>query len=347
MDDFFEDLRNTKPFLKAGFYGNAGTGKTHTAALLAIGIHRHIKSTKPIVYFDTELAAKFLLPLFDEAGIEVKVRNSRSITDLVEAMRMCRENGYADVLIIDSITHVYEHMVEAYKAKRNRTALELRDWGIIKPAWSKQFADPYVRDPYHIVMCGRAGDIYASERNEETGKTEMYKDGVRMRAGGDVGYEPDLLVYMERLEELKGKNKGVWRTATVAKDRTTIVDGKTFTNPTFEDFRPAIESILKDPSPRLDQTEADPTLGIRTEEDKREWTRRRDIALEVIEAKLTKAYPGSAAIAKRLKVEALEAAYNTGSWTAIQGMRPEAIERGHSLLDAFVAEHPAPPLKGE
>lgn len=64
-DNFFAPLTNTKPYFKAGFQGFAGSGKTYTAALVALGLHRIIGSKKPIVIFDTERASKFLRPLFE------------------------------------------------------------------------------------------------------------------------------------------------------------------------------------------------------------------------------------------------------------------------------------------
>ena len=87
---FFMPAQNTKPYFKAALEGFAGSGKTYTAALIAIGIHKRIKSNKPIVMFDTEKAAKFLKPLFAEAGIELLVRESKSFADLAKTMALCK-----------------------------------------------------------------------------------------------------------------------------------------------------------------------------------------------------------------------------------------------------------------
>ena len=74
IDNFFAPIGNTKPYFKAAFQGFAGSGKTYTAAQVAVGLHKRIGSKKPIVIFDTEQASKFLKPLFAEAGIEGLVR---------------------------------------------------------------------------------------------------------------------------------------------------------------------------------------------------------------------------------------------------------------------------------
>src|SRR3990167_8270121 len=129
MDNFFMPVSNTKPYFKAAFEGFAGSGKTYTQAEVAIGLHQRIKSTKPVVMFDTEKAAKFLKKMFADAGIELLVRESRSLADLKETMKRLRDNQVSDVLIIDSLSHVWEDTVESYKKKYNRTGLQFQDWG--------------------------------------------------------------------------------------------------------------------------------------------------------------------------------------------------------------------------
>jgi len=48
-DNFFTPVANTKPYFKAGIQGLAGTGKTYTAAEIAIGLHKRLGSKKPVV----------------------------------------------------------------------------------------------------------------------------------------------------------------------------------------------------------------------------------------------------------------------------------------------------------
>lgn len=325
-DDFFTDLENTKPYLKIAFEGFAGCGKTFTMANLAIGLHRRIESTKPIVVFDTEKAAKFLAPFFREHGIAVLHKESRSLADLEETMHRCA-NGLSDILMIDSITHVWENFLEAYREKKKRTKLEFQDWGIIKPTWKRNFSESFVRDPYHALMTGRAGYEYEDEK-DENGKRQIFKAGIKMKVEGETAYEPDLLVLMQRFEEVLTDKKKVWREATIIKDRSTLIDGLTFKNPTYEDFAPAVERILEAPVSRALTPERDAAGLVHDEDNRREFTRRRDIALEELEGYLVSRFPGQSAEAKRAKVDALEAAYGTRSWTAIQTMLPDTILDG-------------------
>lgn len=240
----FKKLENNRPFLKMAFQGFAGDGKTFTATQVAIGLHKLIKSQKPVAIFDTEEAAKALVDIFKDAKVEVvAATGQRSLAALNQAIKWC-EAGNADILIVDSITHVWEEYLAAYMAEKRRSRLEFQDWGIIKPKWKREFSTPFVQAKVHIIFTGRAGYEYSDERNEETGKREIFKSGIKMKAETETAFEPDILVLMEKQMDIIGKDKKVTREATILKDRTNRIDGKTFINPTYKDFAPAINSLL-------------------------------------------------------------------------------------------------------
>lgn len=247
----FKKLENNRPFLKMAFEGFAGDGKTYTATQVAIGVHKLIGSTKPIALFDTEKAFKALKPAFEAAGIEAVVNDEqRSLAALNQAIKWCEE-GNADILIIDSITHVWEEFLRAYlnRPDKNgkefkRTRLEFQDWGVLKPQWKEQFSTPFVMAKCHIIFTGRAGYEYSDERNADTGKREIYKSGIKMKAETETAFEPDILVLMQKVQDLISDEKKIWREAMIMKDRTTQIDGQIFKNPTFEQFYPAIKVLL-------------------------------------------------------------------------------------------------------
>jgi hypothetical protein len=259
-------------------------------------------------------------------------------------MARCRA-GYSDFLMIDSISHVWENFLEAFKnaprqyGKAAKTRLEFQDWGIIKPTWKNEFSDPFVRDPYHIVMTGRAGYEYENEINKDTGKREIFKSGIKMKVESETAYEPDILVSMSRIQEMDGAVvKKSWREAMILKDRSNLIDGKTFENPTYEDFVPAIEFLLSNPEKPQTVPERDASALIQIEDGKREWVRRKEIALEKIQAYLEKIWPGQTADAKRNRIAAIETVFQTLSWTEIEGRKPEDLEYGLEGLYAYVAE---------
>jgi hypothetical protein len=327
-DHFFTELANTKPFYKAALEGFAGSGKSLTASLIAIGMHQHLKSDKPVIIFDTEKAAQFLRPVYDRAGVPVQMRSARSLADLVETMRRLRA-GYADILVIDSISHVWEDFLRAYQVKVRRTKLQFDDWGPIKSTWKQEFSEPFVNDPYSIIMCGRAGYEYENEKNEETGKREIYKSGVKMKVEGETAYEPDVLILMERFEKVLGDEKEVWREATVIKDRSQKLDGKSFRNPKYDDFAPAIEAVLANPALHLNAApEGDATLLFKTEEERSERKRERDKAIEEIEGLLVRAYPGSTGKDRQMRMEVLDQVFGTTSDLAIKELKIDTLREG-------------------
>ncbi len=332
-DPFFTPIGNTKPFFKAAIEGFAGTGKTYTAALIARGLYERIGSKKPVIIFDTEKSAKFLKPIFAEAKIEVLIRESKTFADLSATMRKMRE-GISDILIIDSISHVWEEYMQAYARKVNRTRLQFQDWGVIKPTWKREFSDMFVSDPYHIIMNGRAGYEYDREKDEDTGKSELVKSGIKMKVEGETAYEPDMLILMERYEEVVGKDKKVWREATIIKDRSTLLDGKTFVNPTYEHFAPAIEAMLENPIPKdaLITPEGDTALMFKTEEDRFAWRREKDKAMEELDGLLIRIAPGSTGKDKQLKLDLLDKVFGTTSITAIGDMKSEEIMDGYKRI---------------
>lgn len=357
LSDFFTPITNTKPYLKAAFEGFAGSGKTYTAGKLAIGLHKRIASTKPIALFDTERANKFLKPLFKLAGIECVVKESRSFTDLMTAMRLCRE-GFSDILIVDSITHVWENVLAEFMAEKKRTRLEFQDWGILKPLWKRQFSDPFVNDPYHFVMCGRAGFEYTDEKDEQ-GRRQIFKSGIKMKVEGETAYEPDLLVLMERYEEVLERDKVVYREAMILKDRSNTIDGKTFqfkpddaTGKVWDAFSPAVEVMLENPDYRVPVSGND-SLLFPTEEARVNYGREKDKMVEEIDGLLMAAWPGMTAEEKKKRGDLVYEVFNTRSHKAMEDLGLEQLQsgydkiRGRLLNLGLVQAKPMPEAKDE
>lgn len=330
---FFNELENTRPFLKMAFEGFAGSGKTFTSALLAIGLHKKIKSNKPIVWYDTEKALKALKPFFDKAGIKVLTRESRSLADLVKAIHFCQE-GTADILVIDSITHVWESYVEAYRAEKKRSFIQFQDWGILKPKWKKEFSDNLVQSHIHIIFTGRAGYEYDNEVNEDTGKKELVKTGIKMKVENETEYEPDIVVLMEKIKEMEAGKMKIKRSAQIIKDRTTMIDAKEFVNPSYKDFEPAIDILLSGISSDTKMDETKDTF--KAYEDEVEGKKlQRKVALEEIEGILTQLVPGQSKEEKKMKVDILDKLFNTRSWTNIEKTDLKTLQEKVEMLKEF------------
>lgn len=342
----FKKLENNRPFLKMAFEGFAGDGKTFTATEVAIGIHKLIQSTKPIALFDTEKALKALKWKFDENGIAaIHEEDQRSLKALNEAIRYCEE-GNADILLIDSITHVWEEFLRAYMNRPDkngkevkRTRLEFQDWGVLKPQWKELFSTPFVMAKCHIIFTGRAGYEYTDERNAETGKREIFKSGIKMKAETETAFEPDILVLMQKVQDLISEEKKIWREAMVMKDRTTQIDGKTFKNPTFEDFYPAIKVLLDGTLREVVKGEAIPDTFEEYENKFSEIAKDRDRMKAEIEGCFELMGLGTGAADKQVKAWTLSQVFGVNSLEMVERKNIAVIREGTKVITGFAAEY--------
>lgn len=326
----FKPAENTMAFLKAGVMGEAGSGKTHTATLIAIGLIKYLRKhklpghDKPAFMLDTENGSSWIKPMFDEAGIPLMVAKTRAFKDLTPAVRSAEKD--ASILLIDSITHFWQELQDSYlkvlsdRRNRNVTALEFQDWAYIKRQWG-QFSDAFVSSNLHCILSGRLGWEYDQVTNER-GKKEIEKSGVKMQAEKGLGYEPNILIWMER--NLDIHDKVVARTATILKDRSRKLDGKQFTDPNFETFLPHIEFMAlggKHETPDVTRTSEDmmpdddaPLSDLKSVH--------RKIALDEIQALLVEHYPSTGAEDKKAKAALIKEFFHTPSWTLIETLMP-------------------------
>jgi len=339
----FTKAESTSAYLKAGFLGFAGSGKTFTATHLAIGLaklinERQLKEAgRPIFFLDTETGSDYVTHRVREAGLELYAAKTRAFVDLLEAIGECEKAG--SVLIIDSITHFWREFTEAYMKKRNRSRLEFQDWNVLKGEWGR-FTDRFVNSSAHIIMCGRAGHEYDNEVNEDTGKREVVKTGIKMKAEGETGYEPSVLVLMER--EMDVRTNAVTRSAYVMKERFGVIDGKVFKNPTFADFLPHIERLNLG-GHQLGVDTARNSNEIFGPDGDTQWAYRKKqlaICLEEIQEEIVKMYPGQSAGDKKGKADLVEQLFGTRSWSAVGDKRLEDLQAARDRLWVISRGHP-------
>lgn len=334
----FKPLKNTNPYLKMAFEGFAGDGKTFTATQIAIGLHKKIGSTKPVAIFDTEKAAKALIREFEKAGIECVVdQENRSLKALTDAIDWC-QNGGADILIIDSITHVWENFLNAYMEWKRRSKLEFQDWGYIKPKWKTDFSDKFVNAKIHIIFTGRAGFSYENEINPETGKREIFKSGIKMKAESETAFEPDLLVFMETQTDIMGKVKTVKRVATILKDRTNTIDGQSFENPTFADFEPAIDIYLMGKYEKS-ETEIVAEKFEDTDEKTFKWKKERNSLLAGIDGVFNLIGWGTSKEDKQVKAATLNRVFGKTSTDELDDLKNDQLENGLKVLKELAVQY--------
>lgn len=317
----FMKAESTSAFLKMGIMGFAGAGKTYTATSTAIGLIEHMQSMaieyagKPAFFLDTETGSDWVRPQFDAAGIELFTAKTRAFADLLTAVREAEKDS--SLLLIDSISHFWKEICDSYMKQKKRTRLQFEDWAYLKGEWSK-FTDLFINSSLHIILCGRAGYEYDYFQDDETGKKNLEKTGIKMKAEGEMGYEPSLLVLMER--EMDMDTHKVIRTASIIKDRSTVIDGRKFINPTFESFMPHIKYLnLGGRQLGVDTSRtSEATIPMETRDNTRV---QREIALDETQTLLTRYYPGQTGAEKKTKLDLLKKHFNA-SWTEMEKLMP-------------------------
>lgn len=322
-------------YLKAGFFGFPKAGKTYTAIELAIGTAKFLGCSGPIAMFDTEGGSAYVREkVLLETGQPLLGVRSRSFSDLMDVARECLDKGVS-VLIVDSITHVWRELCEAYlqdvnkkrraKNYREKQELEFNDWAKIKRYWS-DWTSFFLNAPIHIIICGRAGYIYDMAVNEDTGKKELLKTGTKMKVESEFAFEPSLIVEMEQVTDPASI---LQRQASVLGDRFTIIDGQQCLNPTFDFFKPHVEKLAGGEHMPIDTQVKTP---IPTDEngylDFEREKKQRTILCEEIQGLLVSMYPGQTAQEKKAKADALEAVFMTRSWTAVESLDSIGLAQG-------------------
>jgi len=322
----FTKAESTSSFLKLGMMGFAGSGKTFTSTSIAIGLHQLAENTKPIFFLDTEMGSDWVKPRIEGAGIELFTAKTRAFRDLLEAVPEAEAN--ASLLLVDSLTHFWVELTDAYMRKKNRTRLQFEDWAFLKTEWRK-FTDLFVNSNLHIIVSGRAGFEYDYTVDDETGKKNLEKTGIKMRAEGEMGYEPSLLVLMEREMDMATKtNRHI---AKVIKDRANLLDGKEFPDPTFDCFLPHIQCLnLGGKQLGVDTSRTSVSMIPTDIRDNR--TTQRQVVLDEIESLLVLHHPSTSGADKQAKLRLLRK-YFDASWTEIEKLMPlERLRQGYDML---------------
>ena len=327
-------------YAKVGIYGEAASGKTFTAAKIAIGLHKYANLTKPVAMFDTEPAASFIIPLFEEAGIDFLVYDeSRALQDLMKFVDEAEKE--ASIIIVDSITHIWRDAQDSYLAAVNQKrkarkqppiyALEFQHWKPIKAAW-QAFTDRFLSSQVHFIVCGRAGSIYEyQDKGDGSGKKELITVGTKMATEKELGYEPSLLVEM-----VKHRNEGrIINRALVEKDRANKINGMEFDKPDFKDFMPHFDFLNIGGQHHGSMNQRDSKEMYDADAEGSGWDqekRQREIWCEEIQGLLLKHYPSQSADHKASKMDCLESVFDTRSWTKVENMKAKEIESGFKRL---------------
>jgi hypothetical protein len=341
-NNLFAATANVKRPFKMSFEGFAGDGKSYTMGLVVLGVWIAEGRKKNVAMMDTERSSKQYVSLFAKEGLtEGKnwfVTPSRSLADFTKILKMCEEDDA--IFMIDTATHLYEEMVQAYLKANDRKKVLVQDHASLKPMWKERFSTPYVNASCHTFFTGRAAWEYAMEENDETGKKEFYKSGIKMRGDNETAFEPDLLVLMQRIEEINGKDVEVFRQATIMKDRSTLLDGQVLKRPTFKDFEPVYRYLCQGTAERGTVKETSMEAELRTSVD-RDWLanrKRAEIYFEEIEGLFRSYLPGQGPKEKKVQSDIFYTVFTTRSASAIGAMRAEELDAGRRAIEYLLQD---------
>ena len=304
-------------FLKIGFFGDTGTGKTYTASKVMAQFAKKYCKGQHVAFFDTEPAAGYVADMVKEiTGKELLVFNSRSFSDLLDFADLCRKENH--VAIVDSITHPWRSLMADYlsakksrlqNANQNTVRLSLKDWGPIKDMWLK-FTEKYCYDPVHWCMVGREGDKWEMVDDDE-GKQEMQKTGTKMKTETETGYEPALLINMKLYFDK--------HIAYVVKDRFDAlpIGIESPANPDIDFFMPHIEK-LNIGGNAVKNEKSKPIFEGGHGESYITIENRRLALLENIKDDILLVLPKVDAESKKKKVKLLRDVFDTSSWKELE-----------------------------
>lgn len=216
----FRKAKAEQAALKMAIYGPPGRGKTLSALLIAEGLAALTK--KRIAYVDTERGTDFYakeVPARDvhPSAFDFDAVYSRSLTEVCTSIKELRFEDHA-VIVLDSITHLWEAAIGAYEGKRTSIdSIPMHAWGQIKKPY-KDLIRYLLSSPFHVIICGRQGNEFGENEDGELKKT-----GVKLKAEGETAYEPHILL---RMETSRGEDGVEHILAVPEKDRSGVLAGR-------------------------------------------------------------------------------------------------------------------------
>jgi hypothetical protein len=338
------EATNEQTAAKIGIFGDTGSGKTTTGGLLALGLSLTYCKGQPVAMMDTESASDFLLPVFRAERVQLLTVKSKAFADMLAVLAEAEKSGCAAV-VVDSVTHPWNELIESYCRRKGISKPEFHHWKEIKQPWSEWTAR-FLASPLHIIVNGRLGFDYEYQENE-SGKKELVKGDSKMRAEGQFGYEPHLLIEMEKIRDTAGAHRGgrFLHRAHILKDRSWALNGKTvdFTDKdsyetgdwkaVFQAFRPHFDFLdIGGRQQVAPSSTSDVLFGPDGSSEYYRRERQRRIALEEIENTMVLLWPGQDQKSKRIKLLVIEAVFGTRSWEAVQQQSQEQIDNGLKTL---------------
>jgi RecA/RadA recombinase len=235
----FAKAQPQQAFIKMSMYGPPGSGKTFTALLMAEGLAK--KMGKRIAFVDTERGTDFYAkPVAQRtvhpAAFEFDALYTRSLAEVLREVRALDTHKHG-VIVIDSISHMWEAAMDAYTGKRtSQDGIPMNAWGSIKKPYKDMMRELLAMSA-HVFILGRQKNVFEQDEGEQ-----MRKVGVAIKAEGETTYEPHICVRLECRPSAKDQTQ-----STVymycEKDRSSVLQGRTIANPNFDTIAPVLDVL--------------------------------------------------------------------------------------------------------
>lgn len=190
--------------IKMGLQGPSGSGKTYTSLLISNGL---CGAWDKVAVIDTESGSSELYSHLGPYQV-LQLHPPFSPERYIEAITICEKSGI-EVVIIDSITHEWENLLEYHASMQGNS---FTNWGKVTPRHNA-FVQKILQSPLHIICTMRTKQDYVL--NEKNGKMVPEKVGLKSVQRDGLEYELTLVF------DLDMKNN-----ATASKDRTGLFFGK-------------------------------------------------------------------------------------------------------------------------
>lgn len=229
----FQKAKPQQARLKMSIYGAPGSGKTFSTLLFAEGLARH--RGKRIAYVDTERGTDFYAqsvsarPVHPDA-FDFDAIYTKSLSDVLAAVKSLDVATHG-VIVIDSMSHLWDAAIAAYEGKKTKIdTIPMQAWGQIKRPY-KELVSFLIGSPFDVFILGRQKNVFEDDADDK-----MRKVGVAMRAEGETAYEPHLCARMD----LRRDGESSFPVMFVEKDRTGVLQGRTFAKPDFQTIAPLL-----------------------------------------------------------------------------------------------------------
>lgn len=172
--------------IKMGLQGPSGAGKTYTSLLISSGL---CGSWDKVAVIDTESGSSELYSHLGPYQV-LQLHAPFSPERYIEAITICEKSGI-EVVIIDSITHEWENLLEYHSSMQGNS---FTNWGKVTPRHNA-FVQKILQSPLHIICTMRTKQDYVL--NEKNGKMVPEKVGLKSVQRDGLDYEMTLVFDMD------------------------------------------------------------------------------------------------------------------------------------------------------